>query len=83
MFVSDDLLEKGMDITYDDIRASRVALEQKYLKRKAELHEYGYKLVKSYKKSLKLPGDHFTKADGSHRLYVSCGVINSKQNYEA
>ncbi len=30
MFVSDDLLEKGMDITYDDIRASREALEQKY-----------------------------------------------------
>lgn len=51
MFVSDDLLEKGMDITYDDIRASREALEQKYLKRKTELHEYGYKIVRSYKES--------------------------------
>ena len=83
MFVSDDLLEKGMDITYDDIRASREALEQKYLKRKTELHEYGYKIVRSYKESLKLPDNHYVKADGSQRAYVTCGVINSKQNYES
>lgn len=74
-------MEKAMDITYQDIVARRIEIEEKYQKRKANLQTDAAQLVKEYIESLQLPGDLW--GSGERKTpYVQTGFWNSTGNFE-
>lgn len=72
------IMEKAMDITYEDIRAKQRELVSKYVDRKSKLHAWGYDLVNQFRESLNLPSGFWKDSKGADRKYITIGFINEK-----
>ncbi|PHM61184.1 hypothetical protein [Xenorhabdus ishibashii] len=78
---NNELMEKGMSITYEDIKKQRANLESKYRLRKAELQKYGHKLVHEYCASLSLTNSVWRDSEGDEYSYVSIGSVDEKGKF--
>ncbi|CDH26409.1 hypothetical protein [Xenorhabdus bovienii] len=79
---NNELMEKGMSITYEDIKKQRANLESKYRLRKANLQSNGIKLIKEYRDSLSLPNDVWRDSEGEDRGYISIGIFDDKGQFQ-
>ncbi|MEX0445239.1 hypothetical protein [Xenorhabdus sp. SGI246] len=78
---NNELLEKGVTITFEAIKKQRAKLINKYEIRKAELQKYGYKLTSEYRDSLSLPNETWRDSEGDEYSYVSIGTVDEKGNF--
>ncbi|WP_426576700.1 hypothetical protein ACP179_20455 [Xenorhabdus stockiae] len=74
-------MEKGVSITFEDIKRQRINLGKKYDLRKAELQKHGYKLINEYRNSLSLPNDTWRDSEGDEYSYVSIGDVDEKGEF--
>ncbi|RUT64259.1 hypothetical protein CKG00_18000 [Morganella morganii] len=67
-------LEKGMLITYDDIKEAQLRLDEKVRERAGKLQHYIEKLTVEYGGSLRVPGDPWLTGKGLLSDFVKVGV---------
>ena len=70
-------LEKGMSITYDDIKEAQWLRDKKIRERSDKLRRYIEKLTVEYGGSLRVPGDPWLTGKGMLSDFVKVGVIQN------
>ncbi|AYH00845.1 hypothetical protein C5E26_07775 [Pectobacterium parmentieri] len=68
-------LEKGMDVTYQDIQQQYLLTKKKFGERRAILHQNAYSLVAEYKDSLALKSDTWRDSKADDNPYVVTGTL--------
>ncbi|EJB8473920.1 hypothetical protein MW376_004073 [Citrobacter freundii] len=82
MFIRNNSLEKRMSITYADIQRKSAELEMKRETRQDFLRQCAIALSNEFKKSLSLPSDTWTDANGVDHPYIRIGDMNDKGVFE-
>lgn len=67
--------EKGMSITYENIRTARENLDRKLNEREFELQQYAKEICREYTESLAIGKQSWTDSSGKNHAYVKLGVI--------
>ncbi|MCT8350091.1 hypothetical protein LGZ99_23575 [Photorhabdus temperata] len=75
-------MEKGMSITYSDIRSQHKLLQEKYKARKELLQSDAQDLMKEYYESLDLPASSWKDKEGVEQPYVRSCIINQQGDLE-